>query len=91
VAWADDFSVQAALEGFFEALNIMESESRFYSGKVNEILALLKIFDKKEIQKLIGSMTGLYQMEDPADLSVIEVHLKDHVNRLYETIQSFHL
>ena len=91
VAWADDFSVQAAIEGFFEALNIMESESRFYSGKVNEMLALLKMFDKKEIQKLIGSMTGLYQMEDPADLSVIEAHLKDHVNRLYETIQSFHL
>ena len=91
VAWAGDFSVQAAVEGFFEALNIMESEGRFYPGKVNEMLALLKMFDKEEIQKLTASMIHLYQMEDPDDLSVMEIHLKDHVSRLYETIQSFHL
>jgi len=77
--------------GFFDALNIMESEGRFYYGKVNEMLALLQMFGKEEIQKLTASMIDLYQMEEPADLSVIEIHLKDHVSWLYETIQSFHL
>ena len=91
VAWADDLSVQAAIEGFFEALLVMDSEGRYQLGNVGDLLSLLKSFKPDEIEKLFHSLSDLFQKEDPADFSVILHNMKDHVLQLYEGIQKFQL
>jgi len=87
--WAGDFSVDAATEGFFWALRIMNREGRFNHGEVKDFLSLMQSFEKGEIETLFQPLLGLYQDHSPADISVIQANLKPHVNRLYQTLQDF--
>ena len=89
--WAGDFSVDAATEGFFEALRTMNREDRFNHGEVKDLLSLLQSFEEGEIETLFQPLLGLYQDDSPADISVIQLNLKPHVKRLYQTLQNFHL
>jgi hypothetical protein len=89
--WAGNFSVEASTKGFFDALRIMETEGRYYLGKVDDVLSLLKSFSPEEIEKLMHSLLEMYRKDDPGDFSIIRSNLKDHVNRLYQVIQGFRL
>lgn len=91
VVWAEEFSVRAATEGFFEALRVMEAGGRYQLGKVEDLLCLLKAFSQGELQKLFHTLLDLYQQEDPGDLSVIQAHLEGHVRQVYLIIQGLHL
>ena len=91
VAWADDLSVQAAIEGFFEALFVMDSEGRYQIGRVEDLLSLFKSFKPDEIERLFYSLSDLFQKENPADFSIIQHNMKDHVLQLYKAIQKFQL
>jgi len=88
-AWAGDFSVEAATGGFFEALRTMEAEGRYYPGKVDDLLSLLKSFSPEDIEKLLHSVLEMYRRDDPGDFSTIQPNLKGHVNRLYQAVQGF--
>lgn len=88
--WAGDYSVQAALEGFFEALHIMDSEGRYDLGKVEDLLSILKSFTHKEVHALFRPLREAYQEEEPGDLLVIEKNLGDHTEQLFRVIQKFH-
>ncbi len=85
--WIGNFSVEASIRGFLEALRTMETEGRYYLGKVDDLLSLLKSFSPEEIEKLMYSLLEMYQKEDPSDFSMIQSNLKDHVNQLYRAIQ----
>ena len=89
--WAGDFSVDAATEGFFEALRTMNREGRFNHGEAKDLLSLLQSFEEDEIETLFQPLLGLYQDDSPSDISVIQENLKPHVKRLYQTLQNFHL
>ena len=90
-AWAEDFSIEATTQGFFEALKIMETEGRYELGKVEDLHSLLKLFDEKELYKLLQSALDFYGSEDPHDLSVIKENLANHNKQLYQIIQRFRL
>ena len=77
--WAEDYSVEACLKGFFEALQIMESEGRYHPGSVEELLAILRSFLPEEIEKLFHSLLDLYKKDDPGDFSLIKANLSGHV------------
>jgi hypothetical protein len=89
--WAGNFSVEASTRGFFEALRIMEAEGRYYLGKVDDLLSLLKSFSPEEIEKLLHSLLEMYRKDEPGDFSIIQSNLKGHVNRLYRVVQNFRL
>jgi hypothetical protein len=88
VAWAEEPSVTAAVQGFFEALKIMEGEGRTGLGKVKEFLSLLKAFSEEEIRGLMTPLLDHYRHKDPRrDLAVIEKNMNSHIARLYLVIQ----
>ena len=91
MVWADEFSVEAAIEGFFEALCLMEMENRFHLGSVDDLLALFKAFDPEDLQKIFDSLLRLYQHEDAdeEDFQTINKNLVTHVRQLYKAIQDF--
>ena len=89
--WAGNFSVDAATEGFFEALRIMNREGRFNHGGTKDLLSLLQSFEEDEIETLFQPLLGLYKEDSPSDISVIQANLKPHVKRLYQTLQNFRL
>ena len=91
IAWAGDLSVKAAIHGFFYALKMMETNDRYGLGKVKDLDSLLKLFDEKELYKLLQSSTDLYRTEDPNDLTIIKRNLRDHTSELHQIIQRFHL
>jgi len=91
VVWAGDFCVEAATRGFFEALRIMEDESRYHLGKLEDLLLLLKDFSREELGRLFFSVLDFYGQEDPGDFSAIKINLESHVNQLYQVLQGFHL
>ena len=88
-AWAEDYSVHAALEGFLEALHIMESEGRYDLGKSEDLLSILKSFTHEELHALIHPLLEAYQEEDPGDFLVIGKNLGDHTEQLFRVIQRF--
>jgi hypothetical protein len=90
-AWADSFSVEALIQGFFEGLRIMDADGRYGLGKVRDLLSLFKGFDQKELARLFHPLLDLYENEDPGDFSVIQANLGSHVQQLYEVMQRFHL
>jgi len=89
--WANDFAVDAAAEGFFEALGIMKSAGRYHLGQVEELLSLLKSFNKEEFERLFQSLYSLYQEDDPSDFTVIQANLKTHIRQVYTVLHEFHL
>ena len=91
VVWAEDFTIEATTEGFFEALMTMEAEGRFHPGKVKDLLGLLSAFDQAELLKLFQPLLELYGTEEPDDLSVIKTNLQSHTCALHKVIQSFRL
>ncbi|MBW1851953.1 MAG: hypothetical protein JRJ15_11080 [Deltaproteobacteria bacterium] len=89
--WAGDFSVDAATVGFFEALQIMEAQGRYSLGQVEDLLFLLTSFNEDELGRLFHPLFGLYERDDPADLSVIQADFKSHVSLLFQTLRKFRL
>ena len=91
MVWADEFSVAAAIEGFFEALCLMATENRFHLGSVDDLLALFKSFDSEDLQNIFDSLLSVYQDEDAdeEDLRTIKKNLGTHVQQLYKAIQDF--
>ena len=87
--WAGDFCVKATIEGFFDAIRIMESEGRYSLGRPKDLLFLLKSFGEEEIRGLFHPLHNWYREGDPAEFLVIQANLKSHVNLLCHTLQDF--
>ena len=86
--WAGDFAVDAATEGFFEALRRMNREGRFNHGEVKDLLSLLQSFEEGEIETLFQPLLDWYQEGDPAEFQVIQTNLTSHVNLLCHALQN---
>jgi len=91
IAWAEDLSVEAAIQGFLEALKIMEAKGRYHLGKVEELFTLLMSFTQKELYKLFNPLLEFYREEDPDDLTIIKRNLREHTRQFHQIIQRFHL
>ena len=85
--WAGNFSVDATIQGFFEALNMMNAQGRYGLGKIEELCSLLQSFHPTELERLFQSLLTLYQDEDPADLFMIQQNLNRHVLFLHQCLQ----
>ena len=89
VVWAEDLCVGATVEGFFQALRVMEEEGRYDMGRVDDLSSLLKTFRHEEIRRLCIHLFEFYRKEGGEMLSVIEKQLEDHCRSLCDVIRSF--
>jgi hypothetical protein len=80
VLWAEEYSAQAAVEGFFDSLT---------DRKAQDLLSLLQSFDEKEFLSLYDPLRRSYEGEDPQDLSAIDRHLPMHVKELHGILKRF--
>jgi len=87
--WAGDFTVQAATEGFFESLHIMEEKGMLAFGEIQKLLSLLQSLAEDELERLFKPLLAFYQEDSPDELHVIHAHLKGHVSSLCQTLQRF--
>jgi len=89
--WAGDFAVDAAIQGFFEALRAMTGKGRLYPGTIQDLLSLLRSFKKEELERLFEPLLGLYQEESAADFCVIQANLKSHIHSLCRAFRDVRL
>jgi hypothetical protein len=90
-AWLDDFSVDAAVAGFFAGLAATQVEDRLLIGPVGEFLEIMQSFDTREIFDMYESLLEIYAEEDQDDFRLIQKKLDDHAAELHETLQGFSL
>jgi hypothetical protein len=86
VVWADDFCVDATVNGFFQGLE-RKSDLRDSCGSVRSFLILLKSFTKEEFRETITAIAE--QFEQTKDYRIIQKHLNEHLDRLYLTLQNY--
>lgn len=89
--WAPEYTVEAAVGGFFEALAIMKVEGRYHLGEIEELDTLLKSFSRNELAGIFEPLLGLYHDDDPADLFLIKEKKDGHTSEIYQAIQRFHV
>jgi hypothetical protein len=89
--WAGDFSLYAAVKGFFEGLRMMEEEGTVKPGQIVELLSLLQSLNEDELERLLEPLLDFHQEESPVDLSVIQANIKSHTTLLCQTLQGFRI
>ncbi len=90
-AWLDEFSVDAAVAGFFAGLAATQVEDRLLIGPVAEFLEIMQSFDTREIFDMYESLLEIYAEEEQDDFRLIQKKLADHAAELHEALQSFSL
>jgi hypothetical protein len=90
-AWIEDFSVLAAVEGFFSGLRATSTTNRQMIGSLEDFLEILQTFDFSEIVDMYKSLLQVYAEEDPDDFRLIQANLQDHASQLHEILQTFSL
>lgn len=88
VAWADNFCLNAVMEGFYEALEIKEKTGRPASIDKKEFLSSLKRFTRDDWKDMAHATLQTCPQPE-ADLPIIMRNLDKHVEILHAVIQSF--
>ena len=90
LVWAENFSIEAALEGFFEGIKRMKAEKRYGLGSPEDVISLLKSFDGRELRKLFEPLLGFYRRHESEDFFMVADKLDGHCRELYDVIQRHH-
>ncbi len=85
VVWADNFTIEATLSGFFEALKLKGDRKNDYRLS-NKFLNLLKSFKKEDLCNTCNPILELYR--GTKDLKIIKSNLDEHIEKLYITLQN---
>jgi len=88
VIWAEDYSVEATVTGFFEALRLKE-EKENHTGLANEFLHLLKSFSGKDLSVCFEPVIDLFSGK--GDFPVVMATLDRHVEKLFTVLQNLPL
>lgn len=84
--WAEEFSADATVKGFFEALG-RRHDATMHMDSVRSFKELLRSFSREELLKT--SRLIAEQLRPTTDYRTIEEHLEEHAARLYLTFQNF--
>lgn len=88
VAWADDFCLDAVMEGFYEALEIKEKMGSTDFINKEELLPSLKQFTPNDWIDMAQATLETYPQPE-ADVPLIIRNLNKHLERLHAVIQDF--
>lgn len=88
IAWADDFCVDGAIEGFFEALKFKERTGSYNLGTAEEFIDLLKCFTQGDLKCMFDTLIDACNKAAP-EVPVMIKNLYRHTEKLYSVIQAF--
>ena len=86
--WADASVLGAAVDGFFRALRLKESEGHALAIKVNDLMKQLKGFTEDELKRLLHAHMNQVGSRDSSDYAAISSHIDDHARDLYHALQT---
>lgn len=85
VVWADSFTIEATLSGFFKALKLKKDKKTDWE-LTNKFLNLLKSFKKEDLYSTCNPILRLYRGTE--DLKIIKSNLDEHIEKLYIILQN---
>jgi hypothetical protein len=89
---ADDsmlrFVLDAALQGFFEALKLKEARGEMSGLSAAEVLQRMKSFDAGQLRSLVKRQLVDTGGSDFSDYMAVRRHLDDHASEIFAAIQS---
>jgi hypothetical protein len=85
--WAGSVFVNAAVEGFFQAMKTKEAQGESAPIRVDDFMASVKALSQDEIEELIRFQLDEYQARDTSDYIVIKAHLEEHAQDLANALQ----
>ena len=89
--WAGDFTVSAAVKGFFEGLRARETKgSGVVGGQATDLLSLLQSFGKAELNQVFEPLLAHYAAQNSNGMDIISAHIADHISFLRQALQDFH-
>jgi hypothetical protein len=91
VTWAEDWVLPPVIEGFLDALWTKEKQEGNHPIEVNDLVALLKGFNREDLSSILDSLMDLHRRQDPEDYRIIQSHLEDHAKAVYEYMQGYRL
>ncbi len=83
VVWAEDLSLKAAIQGFFDALGEGACRGVFPPHAGEEIISLLRSLNRAELERLFDPLLSFYEEDSPDELPVIQAHLDRHLHLLH--------
>jgi hypothetical protein len=86
VAWADDESVDATLEGFLAGLRIKEQKGAVETGFVAEFVQHIRSLAKEDLSDRFFALVDASDQAAP-DMPVIRLHLNRHISKVYRAFQ----
>lgn len=87
--WADLFILEAALQGFFNALKDKEARGEMRGLSAAAVLRRLKSFDAGQLMSLVKRCVVDMRADDVSDYMVALRHLDDHASEIHAAIRSF--
>jgi hypothetical protein len=87
VAWADDDSVDATLEGFVAGLRTKEREGVIETGCVGGFLSYLSSLTKEDISYGLNALVDACDQRAP-DIPVMRGHCESHILKFHSALQS---
>jgi hypothetical protein len=86
VAWFDDFAVEAAVTGFFEALADQEAAGRMDGGFAKSFLVTLQAFTSDDLVELSARLLAGDGWGDEEEASVVAARLPAHCSLLAQVL-----
>jgi hypothetical protein len=86
-AWAGDFSLQPAVDGFLDGLRTMAENHVLPVDQAQRLLSLLRMLNEAELKRLFAPLLAFYEEESPAEARIIYAHLPEHVTLLHRLLQ----
>jgi hypothetical protein len=84
IIWLDDFTVRAAVCGFFSGLQGHEAAGRLEAGFISDFLTTLRSFTADDLQQLTQPLLAFFDEE--ADLAMVHKQLPSHCRVLQDAL-----
>jgi len=91
IVWMDTFMLEAALSGFFEAIEERKDELERPGILRSELIDILKSFERDELAAIHESLFSYYPLEDREEQNALERGLASHIDDLFLVLRNFHL
>jgi hypothetical protein len=86
--WAGEWAVEAAVAGFFGALEEMRYAGRSLPADIGEIRGILRSFSSNELLTLHETVLDFAPEEDPADRAWIADHIEEHAATVHRALHA---
>lgn len=89
--WLDDFTVTAAIKGFFEGLHERETKGDgVIPVQAADLLSLLQSFDRPEFERILEPLMDHHATQDSDGMAFMSAHMDEHISVLHQALQDFH-